>query len=275
MVSGHIIALAAEAQCDQDVLAICTLAQPTYCWHDSCRIMEMVQCHPWLLLMDTRFSWEPEFYLKGVPGHASFSSTPMLKSAQPARSTASSSMLKTGPSRVRMLCQPLRCTTSLTHLALHNWRMASNIFVLKQPQPSLWERQCSPTVSTRTVLFVLPAVRPGFTLWQLKCIWCGTGVQLASGQQIPAALVVDATGGRSQVIAQFMKEKCGQTVETIKYDVGLNYHTRFFRVPDKVSSLLSSPTTPRCQNTGPQQQQTWYCSASALPEFPCCMTRSP
>lgn len=69
------------------------------------------------------------------------------------------------------------------------------------------------------------------------------GVQLASGQQIQAALVIDATGGRSHVIAQFMKEKCGQTVETIKYDVGLNYHTRFFRVPEKV---LQQPKEERC-----------------------------
>ena len=101
------------------------------------------------------------------------------------------------------------------------------------------------TVLPETVSTNFSADCLGFTL-QLKRIWCFTGVQLASSQQIPAALVIDATGGRSHVIAQFMKEKCGQTVETIKYDVGLNYHTRFFRVPDKVSSLLSSPAMSSC-----------------------------
>ena len=101
------IALAAQAQCYQHKVATCTPAQPPCCWYDSCRTMEMVLCHPWLLLMVTRFSWGPDFYLRGVPGHVCFGIIPMLKSARPPKSTASSSMLKTGLSRVSRLSRLL------------------------------------------------------------------------------------------------------------------------------------------------------------------------
>ncbi|KAK9836653.1 hypothetical protein WJX74_005374 [Apatococcus lobatus] len=85
------------------------------------------------------------------------------------------------------------------------------------------------------------------------------GVQLASGEKIPAALVIDATGGRSHVIAQFMKEKCSQTVETVKYDVGLNYHTRFFRIPDKVLQQ-------------PKEERTWFSAYMPRPTSPSTVT---
>ena len=66
------------------------------------------------------------------------------------------------------------------------------------------------------------------------------GVKLSSGEDIAADLVIDASGGRSHAIAQFLHSKCGQTVESAKYRVNLSYHTRFFRIPDKVSLSIVS-----------------------------------
>ncbi|KAK9867405.1 hypothetical protein WJX84_011135 [Apatococcus fuscideae] len=59
------------------------------------------------------------------------------------------------------------------------------------------------------------------------------GVRLASGEEILAAFVVDTSGGRSQAVINFIQDKSGEKVETVKYDVGLSYYTRFFKVPDR------------------------------------------
>ena len=61
------------------------------------------------------------------------------------------------------------------------------------------------------------------------------GVRLASGEEVPAQFVIDTTGGRSHAVAKFLQEKCGQKVKSVKFDIGLNYHTRFFKMPAKVS----------------------------------------
>ena len=53
-----------------------------------------------------------------------------------------------------------------------------------------------------------------------------------------AAFVVDTSGGRSQAVINFIQDKSGEKVETVKYDVGLSYYTRFFKVPDRVSIHL-------------------------------------
>ena len=71
------------------------------------------------------------------------------------------------------------------------------------------------------------------------CRHCA-GVKLASGEDVAAALVIDATGGRSHAITQFLENKCGQKVEVVKHSVALSYYTRFFKIPDKVSCTLDS-----------------------------------
>lgn len=78
-----------------------------------------------------------------------------------------------------------------------------------------------------------------------KTRWCAgahAGVRLASGKVLLAQFVVDTTGGRSHAVAKFLEEKCGQKVESIKFDVGLNYYTRFFRMPEKVIASHASTT---------------------------------
>ncbi|KAK9840142.1 hypothetical protein WJX74_004084 [Apatococcus lobatus] len=66
------------------------------------------------------------------------------------------------------------------------------------------------------------------------------GVRLASGEELPAEFVVDTTGGRSHAVVKFLEEKCGQKVNFVKFDVGLNYHTRFFKMPEKVLQMPQS-----------------------------------
>ena len=73
-----------------------------------------------------------------------------------------------------------------------------------------------------------------------------SGVRLASGEEVPAQFVVDTSGGRSRAVAKVLQEKCGQKVESVKFDIGLNYHTRFFKMPAKVGGspcMLSSKHT--------------------------------
>ncbi len=52
--------------------------------------------------------------------------------------------------------------------------------------------------------------------------------------------MIDASGGRSHAITQFLENKCGQKVEVVKHSVALSYYTRFFKIPDKVSCTLDS-----------------------------------
>ena len=61
---------------------------------------------------------------------------------------------------------------------------------------------------------------------------------MASGKELLAALVIDTSGGRSQAVINFIQDKSGEKVETINYDVGLNYYTRFFKMPERVSTYL-------------------------------------
>ena len=89
--------------------------------------------------------------------------------------------------------------------------------------------------------------------WGFQTKWCGggrAGVHLASGKVLPAQFVVDTTGGRSHAVAKFLKDKCGQKVESIKFDIGLNYYTRFFRMPEKVIAF-------RCQNASQHPCKCW------------------
>ena len=88
---------------------------------------------------------------------------------------------------------------------------------------------------------LMPGMSIAREMWNLcfmesclsHCRKCA-GVKLKSGEDLAADLVIDATGGRSHAIAEFLHSRCGQKVEVVKHHVDLSYHTRFFRIPDKV-----------------------------------------
>lgn len=61
-----------------------------------------------------------------------------------------------------------------------------------------------------------------------------SGVVLASGERLAAALVVDTSGARSKGAIDFLKERGVQRVPCIRVDPGLSYYTRYFKMPEEV-----------------------------------------